>query len=117
MRIDIKPLSSNETWRGRRFKTPKYKQYEKSVMTLLPKIDVPQGLLELHLTFGMSSKGSDWDNPIKPFQDILQKKYDFNDNRVYKAVILKEIVKKGEEFIDFEIKEYYKLKLKLISSD
>jgi len=42
---------------------------------------------------------------MKLFIDILQKKYLFNDNRIYKATIYKEIVKKGKEFIEFDINQ------------
>lgn len=105
-RIDIKPLSVNQVWQGRRFKTKKYKDYEKTVLSILPKLKIPEGNLKLIITFGFSSKASDWDNPIKPFQDILQKKYEFNDSRIYKAEIEKVIVKRGKEFIDFRIEKY-----------
>ena len=71
---------------------------------MLPKLKIPTGKLEIIIIFGFSSSASDWDNPIKPFQDILQKRYGFNDSRVYKATITKEIVKKGHEFIEFYIK-------------
>lgn len=103
MRIKIKPLSVNDAWRGKRFKTPQYKTYEKVLGFMLPKLEIPEGKLKIELTFGFSSKASDWDNPIKPIQDILQKKYGFNDNRIYEAVVKKEIVKKGKEFIEFNI--------------
>jgi Holliday junction resolvase RusA-like endonuclease len=108
MRVNIKPLSVNQVWQGRRFKTPIYKKYENELLFMLPKMKIPEGKLELTIVFGFSSSSSDWDNPIKPFQDILQKRYSFNDSRVYKATIIKEIVKKGEEFIEFNIKEYGK---------
>ena len=108
MRLNIKPLSVNQVWQGRRFKTPIYKKYENELLFMLPKMKIPEGKLELTIVFGFSSSASDWDNPIKPFQDILQKRYSFNDSRVYKATIIKEIVKKGEEFIEFNIKEYGK---------
>ena len=108
MRVNIKPLSVNQVWQGRRFKTPIYKKYENELLFILPKMKIPEGKLELTIVFGFSSSASDWDNPIKPFQDILQKRYSFNDSRVYKATIIKEIVKKGEEFIEFNIKEYCK---------
>ena len=105
MKIDIKPLSVNSCWQGQRFKTPEYKIYEKELLLRLPKIKLPQPPYEIIFTFGFSSKLSDWDNPIKPFQDILQKKYNFNDRDVFKATVYKIIVDKGSEFIDFEIKE------------
>jgi Holliday junction resolvase RusA-like endonuclease len=106
IKLNVKPLSVNQVWQGKRFKTPKYKAYEKELLLLLPNdYKVPLKPLEITLKFGFSSKLSDWDNPIKPFQDILQKKYKFNDSQIYKAIVIKEIVKKGDEFIEFEINE------------
>jgi len=106
MKIEIKPLSVNQCWQGKRFKTPNYKKFEKEVLLLLPNnYKVPLGDLKITLKWGFSSKLSDWDNPIKPFQDILQKKYDFNDSRIFKATVEKEIVKKGDEYIEFNIEK------------
>ena len=105
--IQIKPLTVNKAWRGgRRFKTNEYKAYEADLSLLLPNIDVPEGKLQVHYIFGLSNKASDYDNCIKQFQDIISKQYGFNDNKIYKAVVEKVDVKKGEEFIKFEIKEY-----------
>ena len=108
MKINIKPLSINQCFQGRRFKTPKYKQYEKELMLLLPILNVPNGLLEVVITFGLSSKLNDIDNGLKPFIDILQKKYLFNDRDIYKLIVEKKIVSKGEEFIECEIKKLNK---------
>lgn len=106
MRINIKPLSVNQSWQGKRFKTPKYIQYENDVLFMLPKLDIPKNiLLELTLKVGFSNKASDLDNICKPFQDILQKKYGFNDSQIYRLVMEKVIVNKGNDFIEFEIKE------------
>lgn len=103
MRLDIKPLSVNQCWQGKRFKTPAYKAYERHVMLLLKPMGIPDGYLAITLEWGFSNAGSDWDNPIKPFQDILQKYYDFNDSRVVEATVRKVKVKKGEEYIEFSI--------------
>jgi Holliday junction resolvase RusA-like endonuclease len=103
IRIDVKPLSVNETWKGKRYKTNAYLSYEKLLMYLLPKIEIPKAPYLIKFEFGFSSKGSDWDNPIKPLQDVLQKKYGFNDKDVYEAVVSKKIVKKGEEYLKFKI--------------
>lgn len=104
MRIKIKPLSVNQCWQGRRFKTKIYKAYEQELLLKLKPYDIDETLkLAVYITWGFSSKGSDIDNPTKPFFDILQKKYGFNDSRIYELHIKKEIVKKGSEFIDFEI--------------
>lgn len=110
IKIDIKPLSNNDAWEGRRKKTEDYKVYEKELFYTLPRIvKIPDGKLQVYYEFGFSSKGSDWDNPIKQFQDIISKKYNFNDNRIYRAIVEKVIVKKGEEYIKFRISEYIKL--------
>lgn len=101
--IQIKPLSVNKVWQGKRFKTPAYKQYERDILLLLPKLDIPKEPLFIELTFGFSNKLSDIDNPVKPFIDIMQKKYGFNDSQIYKMVLNKVIVPKGSEYIDFKI--------------
>lgn len=101
--IKIKPLSVNRVWQGRRFKTQEYKDYEQSIGYVLPKLKIPEGKLLLEYVFGLSSKNCDIDNPIKPFTDILQKHYNFNDKQIYKMVSEKVDVKKGEEFVRFNI--------------
>lgn len=102
--LKIKPLSVNEAWQGRRFKTPQYKAYEDELMLRLPpKCDIPsEGFLEAVYEFGISH-ASDFDNPIKPFQDVLQKKYGFDDHRILKATIRKKIVSKGNNYLTFSI--------------
>ena len=106
MRLNIKPLSVNDAWKGRRFKTDKYKKYERDVLLLLKPMIIPKGDLVLDIVWGFSSRGSDFDNPIKPFTDCLQKKYGFNDNRVVESRIKKVIVEKGKEYIIFNIYPY-----------
>lgn len=103
MRLDIKPLSVNQAWQGRRYKTPAYKGYERDVMMLLKPLEIPEGDLSIDITYGFSNSQSDVDNPTKLFVDILQKKYGFNDSRVTKMTLNKQKVKKGSEFIFFEI--------------
>ena len=106
--IKIKPLSVNAVWKGKRYKTDKYQNYEKELFwALLPKtLFIPEGKLQIYLQWGFSNIGSDWDNPIKPFQDVLQMKYNFSDARIYKGIVEKVKVKKGEEYIKFEITSY-----------
>jgi len=99
----IKPLSVNDCWQGRRFKTPKYKAYEKQLLYTLPPLEVPKPPLTINFVFGFSSAASDWDNPIKPLQDILQKKYGFNDKDIHKATVEKVKVRKGDEFFNVSI--------------
>lgn len=108
MILKIKPLSINEAWQGRRYKTRKYLAYEKECLLKMKALTIPEGKLEVHYTFGFSSVASDIDNPIKAIQDILQKKYNFNDSRIYRMVVEKVVVKKGDEFIKIEINTYEK---------
>lgn len=97
------PLSVNQCWQGKRFKTPKYKAYEKELLLTLKPLTLPLPPFKIALEFGLSNSLSDWDNPIKPFQDVLQKKYGFNDKDVFEANVKKVKVKKGEEFINWKI--------------
>lgn len=104
MRINIVPMSVNKAWRGGpRYRTNDYKDYEKELFYKLPKMKIPEGKLFLKLEIGTSSKRADLDNFCKVFLDVLSKKYDFNDNRIYGMDLWKEDVEKGKEFIYFNI--------------
>lgn len=103
IKIGIKPLSVNEAWKGRRQKTRKYQIYEKAVLISLPRMVLGDPPYRLSYEFGFSSKGSDIDNPIKQFTDILSKKYHFNDNEIFELTARKTIVSKGSEFVAFKI--------------
>lgn len=102
-RIDIKPLSVNKAYRGRRFATKELAEYKKQLNYLLPKLKIPEGKLRVEYIFGVSSKGGDGDNLIKVFQDCIAEKYGFNDNHIYKWLVSKVIVRKGREFISFTL--------------
>lgn len=107
-RINIKPLSVNEVWQGKRYRTKKYDVYISNVLMLLPsKMPFPS-LVWLDIVVGYSNSSADIDNCLKPFIDCLQKKYDFNDRTIYKLSVEKQIVKKGFEFIEFDVREYKK---------
>ncbi len=101
--LDIKPMSVNDCWQGRRFKTPAYKSYEKELLYRLPKMTMPEPPYYIIFEFGMSNIMSDWDNPVKPLQDILQTKYKFNDRRIMKATVDKIKVAKGKEYFTVQI--------------
>jgi len=104
-KIKIKPLSVNCAWKGKRYKTDEYKYYEQELIYTLPKILVKPIPLIVTLHAGIN-KQADIDNIAKPFIDILQKKYGFNDNQIYELHLIKFAVNKGNEFISFKI-EYY----------
>lgn len=103
IRINVKPLSVNEAWKGRRFKTDAYNTYRNTLLWLLPDISIPNPPFMIYLKFGFSNTLSDWDNPVKTTQDILSQKYGFNDKLIRRAIVETEIVKKGQEYIEFEL--------------
>lgn len=105
-KIEIKPLSVNEAWQGRRFKTKKYKGYEKELLLKLPTKRISKPPYRIEIVFGFSNKMSDIDNPLKPFLDILQKKYGINDREIYELQVKKAITKKQNEYIKYRITEF-----------
>ena len=104
--LPMKPLSVNQCWQGKRFKTPKYKNYELEMILRLPSLKINTNVpLRIDITFGFSNSLCDVDNPVKPVLDILQKKYMINDKNIVSLNLSKEIVKKGNEFIKINIIE------------
>lgn len=103
--LNIKPLSVNEAFKGKRFKTDKYDDFIYKMHCILPKeINIPNpNRISLAVEFGFSSKASDIDNCLKTFIDCLVKKYKVDDRFIYELHVFKSIVKKGEEFIKFKI--------------
>lgn len=102
-KINIKPISVNQSYRGRRFSTPEHKKWKQAVMLLLPNFILPGENLKIHYEFGFSSKASDLDNAIKAVQDCLAEKYHFNDREVFELSAKKVIVNKNEEYFLFHI--------------
>lgn len=105
-KLNIKPLSVNNCWQGKRFKTVEYKKYERDLLLMLPKKTFKFDKFSIEIEFGFSTILSDIDNPLKPFIDILQKKYTINDRDVYSLSVSKKVVPKGSEYIKFKISQY-----------
>lgn len=103
IKLELKPLSVNTAWQGRRYKTKEYEQYERNALLLLPDFKLPGPPYKLTIEFGFSNKASDIDNPLKTTLDILCKKYKFDDKDVYELNVKKVIVKKGAEYSQFKI--------------
>jgi Holliday junction resolvase RusA-like endonuclease len=105
--INIKPLSVNQAWGGRTFKSAKYKKYSNDVPLMLPPLlQLPPDKMVLLLKFYFSSKASDVDNPVKPIQDIITRHYAVDDKHIYMLMVEKNIVKRGHDRIEFEFLEY-----------
>jgi len=101
----VKPLSANQAYKGVKYKTSKYKEYDMELSYKLPpSIDLPDSeLYEIIFEFGLSSKNADGDNCIKQTQDIISRKYGFNDKKIRRWVVDAIDVKKGEEYVKFAI--------------
>lgn len=109
-RVNVKPMSANRMWKGRRSKTPEYLAYEKELFYELPRADksLHGKRLTLKIEIGVSNYAFDLDNMAKPFIDILQNKYNFNDKMIYKLEMEKKKVPAGKEYIEFEFYRYVK---------
>jgi len=105
IKLHIKPMSINNAFKGRKFRTKEYDIFIVQCLRLLPnKIEIPDETnIKLALEFGFSSRASDIDNCVKTFIDCLVKKYKVDDRFIYELHTFKTIVKKGEEFIKFKI--------------
>ena len=104
-KINIKALSVNSCYQGKRFKNQVHKDYVNEVLRQLPIKYIGRPPYKLILEFGLSSKLQDLDNCIKVFQDCLTVNYDFNDRDIYEIQATKLNVEKGNEFIKFNIVE------------
>jgi Holliday junction resolvase RusA-like endonuclease len=82
--------------------TDEYKKFQRDMLLLLPNVTL-ESISEVHLHFGFSSKLSDLDNATKQTIDCIVKKYGIDDRYINKIVLTKEIVQKGNEFIDIQI--------------
>ena len=83
-KVNIKPLSVNRAWQGKRFKTPEYAKYRRDMILILPPLRIQKEQeLRLEIIWGLSSKLMDIDNALKPFIDCLQDKYGFDDRNIF----------------------------------
>lgn len=105
-KINVKPLSLNKAYRGRRFITQETQQFKDAMFYLLPQtLDVDFiSPMQITLEFGVSSHNADGDNCIKMAQDSIADKYNFNDKLIFKWVVEKIKVPKGQEYIAFDLK-------------
>jgi Holliday junction resolvase RusA-like endonuclease len=104
-KINIKPLSINQAFKGTKVRTHKYNSFIKYCLLELPEkvAFVDKENIKLAIEFGFSSKLSDIDNCLKTFIDCLVKKYGVDDRYIIELHVFKDIVKKGDEYIKFKI--------------
>jgi len=110
-KINFKPLSINEAYTGERYKTQDYRNYKKAVTLMLKRYPLPPPPFFITIICGQSNMGADFDNPVKPFCDVLAKKFGFNDKIIHAGYIAKVEVPKGEEFIMYKLEHHEPIKL------
>jgi Holliday junction resolvase RusA-like endonuclease len=108
IKLEIKPLSVNAAWQGRRFKTPEYKHFENDV-SLLIMAQKPGKFIDtaVEVSYEFHIKNylkTDVDNLVKPLQDVLVKKGIISDDRFIKKITAEKF-KSSEDFINISIKE------------
>jgi len=105
MKIDLKPVSINEAFQGKRFKTQKCKDFEQQFFFLAKKKKMIKGIVEVEYKFHLKNhKMADYDNYIKILQDMIVKcGYIEDDRKIYKATIYK--IKSKTDYIEFKIKK------------
>ena len=104
--IPIKPISINECFQGRRYKTSKFKKWQRDVLLLLPKQSSQSKRLavEIRLYFKNPLR-CDADNFCKAILDCLTKKGVIKDDRYIEYL---EVIKQrsaNEEGFEIEINE------------
>jgi Holliday junction resolvase RusA-like endonuclease len=104
-------------WKGKRkFKSTEYLEYQNEIRDTILNIDGDKfewcfgnSQVCFDIKAGLSNRGADLDNCIKPLLDTYQSMYkEFNDNKVYHITMEKFIVKKGDEYLEVKIEEYVK---------
>jgi Holliday junction resolvase RusA-like endonuclease len=110
IRMDIKPVSVNACWQGRRFKTDDYKKYERDaslILSCVPREEFSQtGKIELNIKFYFQRVwNKDLDNFLKPLLDILTKNRLIADDR-FIAKLTVEKMQSASDYIEIQIKEY-----------
>lgn len=85
--FNIKPLSINKAFQGRRFKTKDYKDYERSLHALGGNFERITGDVEVTFEWYLKNdKMTDIDNPTKCAMDYLTKAGAWEDDRKVRAL-------------------------------
>ena len=104
--INLQPLSQNQAWAGKRYKTANYKEYEKNLINHFRLLDLPR--IEPGEKFCVYYEWSitnrvDNSNCVKLFEDILCKYLQVNDRDVLAFYSRKNVVKKADSSIKFAL--------------
>ncbi len=103
--LQIKPLSINCAFKGKKYRTSEYDAFIKNMLMILPKtMHFPdEKNIKIAFEFGLSNRSADLDNFLKTTIDCMVKKYRVDDRYIYELHVFKAIVPKGKEYIKFKI--------------
>lgn len=101
--LEIKPLTVNKAWQGRRFKTDDYKDYEYEMLWLLKGLEKTTGFVQVNYKFYLKYfSTSDVGNFEKPLTDILVKAGLIDDDKFITKITMEKF-KSPIDKIEIEI--------------
>ena len=104
--LNVKPLSINKCWQGKRFKTKIYKNYEEELLLFLKRYkpsDAKTKFYKVNLLFGIENFAlTDVDNLVKPLMDIIVKAGIIKDDRYVAEYNIRKI-KSEKNFVKINI--------------
>lgn len=104
-KIEVPPLSVNQAYTGRRFNTPRKKDFMEKVLFELQGCELVDCVAPYEIRFIFYiDKRQDIDGCIKCSQDIICDYFGINDNQIYKLVAEKRISK--VHYFEFDITSY-----------
>ena len=112
--LKIKPISTNRIWSGKRYMSAEAKQFNRNCKLQLlanrVKLDASADVsLQISFRFGLS-RDMDTSNCIKLVEDVICDVLGIDDKLFVGITATKERVKKGQEFIAFDITDYNEAK-------
>ena len=106
--LPVKAYSSNVMYgstASNYWRNEKYLKFKRDVLKFIKHEDIflhKDQSIKYNVVYGISSR-FDLDNAIKVFVDILKDRYNFDDDRITKIDAEKQKVKRGLEFIEFDL--------------
>ena len=104
--IPVQALSQNQAWKGRRYKSPEYRQYQQTINAYLKTLQLPKLKPKeeyfLLYEFGIPTR-QDASNCVKLFEDILSDHLGTNDRYVMQFHCRKVITKREDCYIKFDV--------------
>lgn len=118
--VPLKPMSINVAWQGKRYKTKRYKNFEKAffLSTSQPHTTIKEEVVVIYVFYLKYYGRTDVGNLEKPLSDLITKRNYIKDDRYIKSInlIKKRVKDKKEQRIDIYIEPYTEKGIKKIIS-